>query len=79
MSSLAAGEVDSAGRLEMLESTGRPGGPALRLLVDHDDSEREFAYTASAERALARARDECSTVVSIRDDDWRTVFAEPDR
>ena len=34
---------------------GRPG-PALRLLVLHDDPEREFDYVAGAERALERGR-----------------------
>lgn len=73
---LAAG--NSNGDLEMLEFTGLPGGPTMRLLVNHDDGEREFAYTAGAEQALARARDGDWTVVSMKDD-WHTVFAEPDR
>jgi hypothetical protein len=47
----------------------------LRILVVHDDAEREFDYTARAEDALARARDHDWTVVSMKDD-WRTVFAD---
>ena len=46
----------------------------LRLLLLHDDSEREFDYTAGAEDALARAKDRDWTVISIKDD-WSTVFA----
>ena len=47
--------------------------PALRRLL-HDDAEREFAYTAGAERSLEQARTQDWTVVSIRND-WATVFA----
>ena len=43
----------------------------LRLLVLHDDPEREFDYTAGAEEALAQG----STTISIKDD-WATVFAD---
>ena len=34
---------------------GGPPGPGLRLLVLHDDPEREFDYTAGAEKSLERA------------------------
>ena len=36
-------------------ASGRPR-PALRLLVLHDDAEREFDYTAGAEQALSGRR-----------------------
>ena len=39
----------------MLEFAHHADRPFLRLLVLHDDAEREFAYTAGAEEALARA------------------------
>lgn len=42
----------------------------LRLLVLHDDAEREFDYTAGAEEALAQGW----TTISVKDD-WATVFA----
>jgi hypothetical protein len=48
---------------------------ALRLLVLHDDPEREFEYTAGAETPLERADAEGWIVVSI-ERDWRTVFAD---
>ena len=54
---------------------GRPDRPALRLLVLHDDGEREFDYTAGAEQALERRATQGWTVVSIKDD-WATVFAD---
>jgi phosphoglycolate phosphatase-like HAD superfamily hydrolase len=70
---LAAG--NSNGDDEMLQYTGQPDSPSLRLLVLHDDAEREFDYTAGAERALEHARSYGWSVVSIKND-WATVFSE---
>jgi phosphoserine phosphatase len=61
----AIGGGNSNGDIPMLHfSTG------LRLLVLHDDAEREFDYTAGAEDALAQG----FTTISVKDD-WATVFA----
>lgn len=68
---LAAG--NSNGDDEMLLYTGKPGAPSLKLLVLHDDAEREFDYTAGAERVLEHAAQYGWTVVSLRDD-WVTIF-----
>jgi phosphoserine phosphatase len=68
---LAAG--NSNGDIEMLEFTQHPDKPTLRLLVLHDDSEREFDYTSGAEQALERAATDGWTVVSIKND-WATAF-----
>jgi hypothetical protein len=68
---LAAG--NSNGDVPMLEFTTHADAPTLRLLVLHDDAEREFAYTAGAEAALDRTAADGWTVVSMRDD-WRAVF-----
>ena len=68
---LSAG--NSNGDDEMLIYSGRPGEPALRLLVNHDDAEREFAYTAGAERAMEHANEYGWTVVSMKHD-WATIF-----
>jgi phosphoglycolate phosphatase-like HAD superfamily hydrolase len=68
---LAAG--NSNGDLPMLAAAEQPGRPGLRLLVVHDDPEREFDYVAGAEQALQQARGNGWTVVSIRND-WATVF-----
>jgi hypothetical protein len=57
----------------MLTFATQPGRPSLRLLVLHDDPEREFDYTAGAEQALQLARTNGWTVVSINRD-WATVF-----
>jgi hypothetical protein len=66
---------NSNGDIQMLRYTGGKDRPALRLLVLHDDAEREFDYTAGAEQSLQAAGAEGWTVVSIKND-WRTVFAD---
>jgi len=55
--------------IEMLEAA------RFALLVNHDDEEREFAYTSGAEKSLARAKELGWTVVSVKDD-WTTVFGK---
>ncbi len=70
---LAAG--NSNGDDEMLTYSGTPTTASLRLLVLHDDAEREFDYTAGAERALEHARQYGWTVISMRND-WNTVFGD---
>jgi phosphoserine phosphatase len=68
---LAAG--NSNGDIPMLEFTHHQDRPVLRLLVLHDDPQREFDYTSGAEQALAQANGRGWTVVSIKKD-WSTVF-----
>jgi phosphoserine phosphatase len=68
---LAAG--NSNGDVPMLNFTQHPDKPFLRLLVLHDDGEREFAYTSGAEQALDQAATDSWTVVSVSND-WATVF-----
>ena len=70
---LAAGNTN--GDDEMLMYSGKPGTLSLRLVVLHDDAEREFDYTAGAERALEHAEQYGWTVVSIKND-WTTVFSD---
>jgi hypothetical protein len=64
---------NSNGDVPMLAFSGTPATQALRLLLLHDDPEREFDYTARAERALETASQQNWTVVSIKND-WNTVF-----
>ena len=66
---------NSNGDIEMLRFAKTSSRPALRTLLLHDDAEREFDYTAGAEKALERAHAAGWTVISIKDD-WATVFAE---
>ncbi|MFF1873662.1 HAD family hydrolase [Kitasatospora herbaricolor] len=57
--------------VEMLESA------TFALLIDHDDPQREFAYTKGAVKSLAKAAELGWTVVSMKND-WTTVFADQD-
>jgi phosphoserine phosphatase len=43
------------------------------VIVNHDDEEREFAYTSGADAAFAKAKELGWTVVSMKND-WSTVF-----
>ncbi len=64
---------NSNGDIPMLRFARQPGRPGLRLLILHDDPDREFDYVTGAEEALQRARERSWTAVSVRDD-WATVF-----
>jgi phosphoserine phosphatase len=68
---VAAG--NSNGDIPMLDFTEHQDKPSCRLLVLHDDGEREFDYTTGAEQALEKAETSGWTVVSIKND-WATVF-----
>lgn len=65
---------NSNGDLPMLSFSGQPDRAALRMLLLHDDGEREFDYVAGAEDVLEHARRNDWTVVSMKDD-WLEVFA----
>jgi phosphoserine phosphatase len=69
---------NSNGDIAMLRYAGGRGRPALRMLILHDDAEREFAYTTGAEASLETAAAQGWTVVSMKDD-WSTVFADAGR
>ncbi len=69
---IAAG--NSNGDVPMLEFAGGPGRPALRLVVKHDDAEREAESPKGAESALERAATDGWTVISVKDD-WKVVFS----
>jgi phosphoserine phosphatase len=64
---------NSNGDIPMLDFTHHQDKPSFRLLVLHDDAEREFDYTNGAEQALEKARERGWAVVSIKND-WATVF-----
>lgn len=68
---LAAG--NSNGDIQMLEFAALDGRPNLRLLVLHDDDQREFAYVDGAEQAIENAARSRWTTISMKDD-WATVF-----
>ncbi len=66
---------NSNGDIQMLRFAKAGDRPALRTLLLHDDAEREFDYTAGAEKALERAAAAGWTVISLKND-WSTVFAD---
>ena len=66
---------NSNGDVPMLAYAGTDALPALRLLLLHDDGEREFHYVAGAEQALDIAAQQNWTVVSMKND-WNRVFAD---
>ncbi|MGZ4213995.1 MAG: HAD family hydrolase [Actinomycetota bacterium] len=68
---LAGGNAN--GDIPMLQFATHADKRSLRLLVLHDDAEREFDYTSGAEEALKCAATDGWVVVSIKDD-WATVF-----
>ncbi|MEN8246935.1 MAG: HAD family hydrolase [Thermodesulfobacteriota bacterium] len=63
---LACGNSD--GDLAMLQFADDSQGPALMLLVHHDDAEREFDYDKGTEKALDAAAEKGWTVVSMKED-----------
>jgi phosphoglycolate phosphatase-like HAD superfamily hydrolase len=68
---LAAG--NSNGDLPMMAFAGGSTLPALRLLVVHDDTDREFEYISGAENVIQMATERNWTMISIRDD-FKKVF-----
>jgi phosphoserine phosphatase len=70
----AAGNVRSGGDIAMLRYCQGRKGPSFQLMVNHDDSKREFAYREKDDASLKAARKYGWTVVSMKDD-WKKVFA----
>ena len=68
---LAAG--NSNGDIPMLQFSERADLPSLQILVQHDDSRREFAYREGAEQAFDLADARGWTIASI-ENDWSAVF-----
>ena len=64
---------NSNGDLPMLSFSELAGAPSLRMLILHDDADREFDYIAGAENALEHARRNDWTVVSMKND-WAQIF-----
>jgi hypothetical protein len=66
---------NSNGDIQMMRFANIAERKSLRLLVHHDDAEREFAYDDGAEEALKRAAERGWTVISMKDD-WSAIFTE---
>jgi hypothetical protein len=63
---LAGGNSD--GDVPMLAYAQAQHPSFLGLLVNHDDAEREYAYTTGAEHALAYAESQGWIIASMKDD-----------
>ena len=66
---------NSYGDLPMLAFAGGPSLPALRLLIVHDETDREFDYVAGAEEVISTALTRGWTTASIKRE-WRKVFPD---
>ena len=64
---------NSNGDIQMLKFAGGRQAPALRLLLLHDDKQRDAEYVAGAEKALELAQASGWTVVSVKHD-WKVIF-----
>lgn len=75
---------NSAGDREMLEWTGAGGGARLRMLVFHDDAEREYAYGPAnrlpdtkfgtfPQSLMDEAKKKGWVVISMKND-WKQIF-----
>jgi phosphoserine phosphatase len=64
---------NSNGDLGMLQFAGGARRPNLRLVLLHDDPQREFGYACGAERMLDSARARGWGTISMRND-WKRVF-----
>jgi hypothetical protein len=76
---LASG--NTGGDREMLEWAHELDGPSLALLVDHDDSVREFHYQGSAEtfdetESITDVAHRLGWSVVSMANDWDTVFTD---
>jgi phosphoserine phosphatase len=60
--------------LDFAKSREEDGKPALAVLINHDDAEREFAYDMMAKKAKVAAPEKDWVMVSMKDD-FRRVFS----
>jgi phosphoserine phosphatase len=76
---------NSTGDREMLEWTGAGKGPRLKMLVHHDDAQREYDYGPAGglpdtkvgtfdQPLMDEAKAKGWTVISMKDD-WKRIFA----
>jgi hypothetical protein len=70
----AAGNVRSGGDIAMLTYSQGQVPLSLQLLLNHDDAEREFAYSEPDDASLTAAQEKGWQVVSLKKD-WQRVFA----
>ena len=67
------GNVLSGGDIAMMQYSKGRKGPSFQLLINHDDSTREFAYQEKDNFSLNAAKANGFTVVSMKSD-WKMIF-----
>jgi hypothetical protein len=70
---IAVGNVGGEGDVEMLRYSQGSPYKSLQLLVNHDDADREFAYSEESGKSLNWAEKYNWNVISIKND-WKKVF-----
>jgi phosphoserine phosphatase len=68
---LAAGNAD--GDIPLLHYAGMPGEPRMRMVIVHDDADREFAYALGSDLVRRMAAERDWTVVSMKRD-WERIL-----
>jgi len=69
----SAGNVRSGGDIEMLEFCQSNKYPSFQLMVNHDDSTREYFYQEKDSASLKASALNKWHVVSMKND-WKTIF-----
>ena len=72
----ACGNEGGAGDIAMLEYCQSNSFPSFQLLINHDDSTREFFYWEKDSASLKAAAKNRWHVVSMKND-WKEIFAGP--
>jgi hypothetical protein len=70
----SAGNVRTGGDIAHLTYCRSNTLPTLQLMLNHDDAEREYAYSEKDNASLKAAKQQGWHVVSIKDD-WKRVFS----
>lgn len=70
----AAGNVRSGGDVAMLRYCQSNDYPSLQLMIDHDDDERESAYS-EPDNASLNAADKFKWIVVSMKKDWKKIFS----
>jgi hypothetical protein len=68
-----AGNVGNYGDIAMMQYSKSRRGPSFKMLINHDDAAREFAYGEKDNASLNAAKKYGFAVVSVKND-WKTVF-----
>lgn len=66
---------NSNGDIPMMEFVAHSSRPSLSMFVNHDDNERDIAYTAGAEKLLELGPKKGWVNISVKKD-WNRVFPE---